>query len=168
MPDWLVTLLLGGAGVIISLIITFVFNGVINWPKHKKQKEQEFEDKIKAEFDTINSKLETFSESVHSELAIQQARDEECDKNIQALKDGLQVTVKNDLKTKYEYWLDEGYAPNDAKDDLEKMYQVYHNLGANGVMDSTRAKFINLPSKRAIKKAQKQQKQGKKGSDSDN
>ena len=33
----------------------------------------------------------------------------------------------------------------DARDDLEKMYQAYHSCGANGVMDSLREQFLELP-----------------------
>lgn len=35
----------------------------------------------------------------------------------------------------------------DARDDLEKMYQAYHKLGANGVMDAIRKQFMDLPIK---------------------
>ena len=35
----------------------------------------------------------------------------------------------------------------DARDDLEKMYQAYHKLGANGVMDNMRKQFLDLPIK---------------------
>ena len=43
------------------------------------------------------------------------------------------------------------YAPVDAKDDLEKMYGVYHTLGANGVLDHTREQFLNLPDERVVR-----------------
>ena len=65
--------------------------------------------------------------------------------NIKLCMRGIQVLLKNDLKVRYDYWLELGYAPEDAKDDLEKEYQVYHSMGKNGVMDSRRAKFLNLP-----------------------
>ena len=66
-------------------------------------------------------------------------------KNIMLLMRGVQVLLKNELKVRYDYWIDLGYAPEDAKDDLEREYQVYHSMGKNGVMDSRRAKFLNLP-----------------------
>ena len=64
---------------------------------------------------------------------------------MQLCKLGLQAVIKNTLKNRYEKWIREGQAPLDAKDDLERMYQVYHKLGANGVMDSLREKFLALP-----------------------
>ena len=55
------------------------------------------------------------------------------------------------LKIRYEKWLKLGYAPVDAKDDLEKMYVIYHKLGSNGVMDHIREQFLDLPDERVVK-----------------
>lgn len=65
--------------------------------------------------------------------------------DLQLIKKGIQAILKNDLKVRYEYWIEEGYAPDDARDDLEAEYRVYHSLGKNGVMDSRRANFLALP-----------------------
>ena len=62
------------------------------------------------------------------------------------IKKGIQALLKNDLKVRYDYWIDRGYAPDDARDDLEAEYRIYHSLGKNGVMDSRRNRFLNLPS----------------------
>lgn len=73
------------------------------------------------------------------------AKEEAEESDAKLCKRGIQVLLKNDLKVRYDHWLNEGYAPEDAKDDLEKEYQVYHSMGKNGVMDSRRAKFLLLP-----------------------
>lgn len=65
--------------------------------------------------------------------------------DLQLIKKGIQAILKNDLKVRYEYWIAEGYAPDDARDDLEAEYKIYHSLGKNGVMDGRRAKFLDLP-----------------------
>lgn len=65
--------------------------------------------------------------------------------DLQLIKKGIQAILKNDLKVRYEYWIEEEYAPDDARDDLEAEYRIYHSLGKNGVMDGRRAKFLNLP-----------------------
>ena len=96
--------------VLIGLIITALFNGIINFPKKKKEEE---------------------------------AR-KEADQ--QLIKKGLQALLKNDLKVRYDYWLEQEYAPDDARDDLEAEYRIYHALGKNGVMDGRRNRFLNLPS----------------------
>ncbi len=64
----------------------------------------------------------------------------------QLIKKGIQALLKNDLKVRYDYWLEQGYAPDDARDDLEAEYRIYHSLGKNGVMDSRRNRFLALPS----------------------
>lgn len=102
--------------VLIGLIITAVFNGIINLPKKKKADEtKKQEEEAKKEADR------------------------------QLIKKALQAILKNDLKVRYEYWINEGYAPDDARDDLEAEYNIYHSLGKNGVMDSRRARFLALP-----------------------
>ena len=95
--------------VLVGLIVTAMFNGIINIPKKKK------------------------------------AEDIKRDEDMRLLKKGIQALLKNDLKVRYDYWLDEGYAPEDAREDLEAEYCIYHALGKNGVMDGRRARFLNLP-----------------------
>lgn len=175
--EWWVSLLTGGAGVLISLIITFVFNGVINLPARKKKQKAEEEQKQEKRYEEVlaqvNTQIENFRadiredlasahedstnahKSIYDELKSQRKVDTEIIDDIKLLKKGLQVTVKNDLKIRYETWIAEGFAPIDAKDDLEKMYQTYHSLGANGVMDSLRAEFMALPLERIAKKKTK-------------
>lgn len=67
------------------------------------------------------------------------------EEDILLLKKGIQALLKNDLKVRYDYWLDQKYAPEDAREDLEAEYRIYHALGKNGVMDGRRAKFLDLP-----------------------
>ena len=73
------------------------------------------------------------------------AEDVKRNEDIHLLQRGIQALLKNDLKVRYDYWLDQGYAPEDAREDLEAEYRVYHSLGKNGVMDGRRAKFLDLP-----------------------
>lgn len=65
--------------------------------------------------------------------------------DLRLLQRGIQALLKNDLKVRYDFWLDEGYAPEDAREDLEAEYQIYHALGKNGVMDDRRNRFLGLP-----------------------
>ena len=67
------------------------------------------------------------------------------DEDFRLLKKGIQALLKNDLKVRYDYWIDKGYSPEDAREDLEAEYRIYHALGKNGVMDGRRARFLNLP-----------------------
>lgn len=67
------------------------------------------------------------------------------EEDVRLLKKGIQALLKNDLKVRYDYWLDEGYALEDAREDLEAEYRIYHSLGKNGVMDDRRQRFLALP-----------------------
>ena len=73
------------------------------------------------------------------------AEETQKEEDILLLKKGIQALLKNDLKVRYDYWLDQKYAPEDAREDLEAEYCIYHALGKNGVMDGRRAKFLDLP-----------------------
>ena len=73
------------------------------------------------------------------------AEDNKREEDILLLKKGIQALLKNDLKVRYDYWIDQDYAPEDAREDLEAEYRVYHSLGRNGVMDGRRKKFLDLP-----------------------
>ena len=73
------------------------------------------------------------------------AEDARRDEDWRLLKKGIQALLKNDLKVRYDYWLDQGYAPEDAREDLEAEYQIYHALGKNGVMDDRRNRFLAQP-----------------------
>lgn len=73
------------------------------------------------------------------------AEDVKREEDMRLLKKGIQALLKNDLKVRYDYWLDQEYAPEDAREDLEAEYRIYHSLGKNGVMDERRARFLQLP-----------------------
>lgn len=139
------TILVSALTVLVSLIITALFNGIINLPKKRDQiqlqRRIEKENFKKDLLQTIDSN----DEKIYAELKKQSDKDKEIIDDLQLCKLGLQAVIKNSLKTRYEKWIQEGHAPLDAKDDLERMYQVYHSLGANGVMDALRKKFLALP-----------------------
>ena len=95
--------------MLVGLVVTAIFNGIIRIPKKRKAEEAQREE------------------------------------DFRLLKKGVQALLKNNLKVRYDYWLDQGFAPEDAREDLEAEYCIYHSLGKNGVMDGRRSKFLNLP-----------------------
>lgn len=145
------SLIVGAVGVIISLIITFIFNGIVNLPKKKreqKEAEEELENLRRQEIKALNDSIEKINKNVtniNTELVSQREKDDQITRDLELIKAGLQSVIKNELKIRYEYWIHEKYAPTDARDDLERMYQTYHRLGANGVMDALRERFLALP-----------------------
>ena len=64
-----------------------------------------------------------------------------------AIKEGLQAILRDRLLQAYKYYEEKGYADADDRDNWENMYQQYHTLGANGVMDDIRGKFLSLPTR---------------------
>lgn len=62
-----------------------------------------------------------------------------------ALKRGLQAMLRSQMINDYNYWSNKGYAPVYARQNFENLWEQYHSLGANGVMDDIRKKFQELP-----------------------
>jgi len=62
-----------------------------------------------------------------------------------AIRLGLQAVLCSTLVSKYTFYLDKGYVPIHERKDFENVYQHYHTLGANGVIDDLRNKFLALP-----------------------
>lgn len=66
---------------------------------------------------------------------------------IKAVKRGVQALLRAQLISEWNYYSEKGYAPIYAKENFENVYLQYHSLGANGVMDDLRKKFLDLPDK---------------------
>lgn len=154
--EWWQTLLMTSASVFVTLLVTFIFNWVTNRPKERREEEAKKEQQRQQELEDMKKELLDKIEEVKQERVIER---EACGKDhlslVKLVTDiqtsntaqniGLQAVLKDLLKIRYLEWIEKGYAPMDARDDLERMYQAYHGLGANGVMDSLREQFLALP-----------------------
>lgn len=58
---------------------------------------------------------------------------------------GVQALLRDRLYSTYMHYQEKGYAPIYARENFENMYNQYHVLGANGVMDDIYRKFMALP-----------------------
>lgn len=139
-----------------TLLVTYLFNLWTNRPKRRKEEEARKEEERRKQLEELKDELLIKIEEVKQER-IQER--EACGKDhislVKLITDiqktnkaqniGLQAVLKDLLKIRYLEWIGKGYAPMDARDDLERMYQAYHGLGANGVMDSLREQFLSLP-----------------------
>lgn len=65
-----------------------------------------------------------------------------------ALKTGTQALLRAQMINDYNHWLDRGYAPIYARENFLNCWEQYHALGANGVMDDIKDKFMDLPTKK--------------------
>jgi hypothetical protein len=68
-------------------------------------------------------------------------------KEIKAIKAGVQAVLRDRLQQAYNHAVLVGYADYGDRQNWENMYQNYHNLGSNGVMDDIRTKYFALPLK---------------------
>ncbi len=64
---------------------------------------------------------------------------------IRAVKKGVQALLRDRLIQGYKFYTAQGWADVDDRSNLENVYVQYHALGANGVMDDLREKFLHLP-----------------------
>ena len=62
-----------------------------------------------------------------------------------AVKRGVQALLRDRLLQGYKYYRAQGWADEDDRTNLENVYVQYHALGANGVMDNLRERFLALP-----------------------
>lgn len=64
---------------------------------------------------------------------------------VRAVKKGIQALLRDRLIQGYKFYRHQGWADEDDRSNLENVYTQYHKLGANGMMDDLRARFLALP-----------------------
>lgn len=67
------------------------------------------------------------------------------EKQNNALMAAVQAMLRDRLLQGYRHYFAQGWADYDDRENLENIWQQYHALGANGVMDGVREKFLALP-----------------------
>lgn len=75
-------------------------------------------------------------------------RVKENDAQSKATKKGIQALLRAQMISEFNKAKDKGYAQIYAKDNFENMWQNYHALGLNGVMDGIRERYMQLPNRR--------------------
>ncbi len=63
----------------------------------------------------------------------------------EAIMAGMQALLRDRLLQGFRHHEELGYANYDDRSNMENMYNAYHNLGKNGVMDELYKKFLTLP-----------------------
>ncbi|MBQ9409285.1 MAG: hypothetical protein IJU28_07870 [Clostridia bacterium] len=61
-----------------------------------------------------------------------------------AIKAGVQAMLRDRLYQLYRFCKKQGYAGEFERENFRNMYNQYHTLGANGVMDDIKDKFFSL------------------------
>lgn len=67
------------------------------------------------------------------------------EKKAESVQLGVQALLRDRLYSTYMTYVEKGYAPLYVRENFENMYNQYHVLGSNGVMDDIHKKFMTLP-----------------------
>lgn len=121
-----------GVGTLCSLIISTVFNSV-----HTafKKKHLESKEEREARWQKLDEKLDNIQQSTA-----------DLKEHITTKTDiALQAILRNKLYEIYDRSIDREYATKDDRDNFINLYDKYHSLGKNGVMDTKKEEFLKLP-----------------------
>ena len=58
---------------------------------------------------------------------------------------GVQAILRDRLLQGYRDFAEKGWADYDDRENMENLWMQYHALGANGIMDDYRKRFLDLP-----------------------
>ena len=62
-----------------------------------------------------------------------------------AMKAGIQVLLRDRIRQSHNFLMNKGFATVEDRDAICNMYEQYHNLGANGVVDNLMDEISQLP-----------------------
>lgn len=72
-------------------------------------------------------------------------QNQEQEKQNKAIMAGVQAILRDRLQQGYRHYFHKGWADFDDRENLENIWKQYHALGANGIMDEYRKRFLALP-----------------------
>ena len=61
---------------------------------------------------------------------------------------GIQALLRDRIIQAHNYYLDKGYCPIYAKENVKRMYDAYHALGGNDVATHLKDEMIDMPTER--------------------
>ena len=68
-----------------------------------------------------------------------------CDQK--SLRDGTQALLRNEIIKEYDKYIERGYIPIYAMENVSSMYEAYHSLGGNGTITKLMEELRELPTK---------------------
>ena len=78
-------------------------------------------------------------------LRARKREEEEKDKTIDLIKEGMCALLRDKLLQKLEKCASGGYCSVEARDDIEHMFTIYTALGGNGTIKALRERVFRLP-----------------------
>lgn len=121
-----------GIGTIVPMLVK-------NHLEENKRKAEEASEKHKQE------RLGELREVVKEEIKPVQDDVSKLLADSELTKKGLQATLRHDLYEIAHKARKDGYCPDETKYDFNSMYEQYHKLGKNGVMDGIKDEILAMP-----------------------
>lgn len=147
MPTWLtiVTAVIGLFGTILGILGITAY--VSERMKHKASRRNLEEDREQLERERfqMEERLDEIRGVVKDVVNPLKEGLLEVKKDLVLVKKGAQATCRYDLEELYAIVEKEGYCSDEDKQKFEDIYQAYHALGKNGVMDAKRTKLLSMP-----------------------
>ena len=66
----------------------------------------------------------------------------------EAIKLGIQALLRDRIIQAYNHYMDKGFCPIYARDNMSKLYEQYHNLGGNGTVTGLMDSLMELPTEK--------------------
>lgn len=125
------TLILSALTTLIGIIVTDIVTRVkLSSKKAKEAKEQKTKEMMKS--------------VVKEEMTEIKGQVKEIQEDTRLMRKANQAALRNSLYELFNICSKKGYATYNERDNFENLYENYHKLGANGVMDDIREKFLDL------------------------
>ena len=150
MKDWLLALITAASSVALSYIITQICINIHKRGAKYKESVRREEDERMAK--VINSQLDPKFENIDKKFDRLDKRIDKMEEDLEKVKAGDQASLRNDLYQLYNDCSKKGFATLDERENFINLYDKYHVLGANGVMDDLKVKFLDLPTEKIEKK----------------
>ena len=64
------------------------------------------------------------------------------------LRTAIRAILRKDIINAYDKYTQKGWAPVYVKDNVQEMYESYHNLGGNGTVTHLMGEFMELPTRK--------------------
>lgn len=122
---WYQILCLVGVPTLSTLIVTFIFNYVVNGSKRalersKKRRQDDIREVVQEELKPIKEDL-------------------------QLTKEGNQAELRHDIRDACRRCVELGYKSEEDEEEVARMFKIYEKLGTNGVTNKLFQQFENLP-----------------------
>lgn len=130
--QWLTVL---GVPSLISGLFMLAITRSMNRRDEARKKEEEAREKERIQAEKERDKRD---KAIADQTATMEAQSK-------ALMAGVQAILRDRLLQGYRHYFAKGWADYDDRENLENIWEQYHALGANGIMDGFRMKFLALP-----------------------